>query len=407
MDADERRAVLGASALSFFVRSGFGLILPGLPLYIRAHAIPVPDLGLASAAYMGLGIAGMLLLAPLADRFGAVRALVAGSILYLAGTTVLLAVPSAAALLAGRALQGLAMALTTPASFAYITAAVAPDRRGTAFGTVASAQMAGFIVGPSIGGVALGVGGPAAALSVALGASVLALVAALSLPRRATGTAPSGREGLSTGNPWRGFPALLAAPWAIAFLAFTIGQQIPFGVYDTVWSLFMFHLGAPTWLVGASYATWALPLVILSPLVGRRVPAARVDGWLVLGGFVVAAAAASYGLLHSPYAVAALGMLEGAGSAAVLPLSNVYLAGRVAAGRMATVQGLVGATGQAAALLAAVAAGYGFELRPWLPFLLASAGCAAGTAWFWRRGRGRSASPALPAAGDALPRTVS
>ena len=277
----ERRATMGAAALNFFVRCGFGLILPGLPLYIRAHAIPVPDLGLASASYMAFGIGGMMLLAPLSDRLGHVRALVGGGILYLAGTLVLLALPSAPSLLAGRALQGLAMALTTPATFAYITDRVAPERRGGAYGTVASAQMAGFIVGPSAGGLALSLGGTTAALSVALAASLLALGAALALPTGGLAgvepTLPVQGASLPPARPLGALATLFAAPWALAFVAFTIGQQIPMGVYDSVWSLYMFHLGARPWLVGASFATWALPLVVLAPLIGRRVSPARAE----------------------------------------------------------------------------------------------------------------------------------
>jgi MFS family permease len=393
------RAILGAAALSFFVRCGFGLILPGLPLYIRAHGIPVPDLGLASAAYMAFGIGGMLVLAPLADRFGPVRALVGGGVLYTVGTLVLLVLPSATSLLMGRALQGLAMALTTPATFAYVALAVSAERRGGAYGTIASAQMSGFIVGPAAGGLALSLGGMATALAVALAASILAVAAALSLPAAGalTGqaTAPSAPRGAGA---WASLALVAAAPWGLGYLAYTVGQQIPMGVYDTVWSLYMFHLGARPWLVGASFATWALPLVVLSPLLGRRIGGQRAPLWLVLGGLVTAAAAATYGMLRDPYAVAAVGMLEGAGAAAVVPVSNVYLAARVPAGRMASAQGLVGAVGQGAALLAAVAAGYTFGMRPWLPFVLAAVGCAAGSLLFWRRERG-ARSPALASAG--------
>jgi MFS family permease len=398
----ERRATLGAAALSFFVRCGFGLILPGLPLYIRAHGIAVPDLGLASAAYMAFGLGGMLLLAPLADRLGHVRALVAGGILYLCGTLVLLALPSAASLLAGRALQGLAMALTTPATYAYIADRVAAERRGGAYGTVTSAQMAGFIVGPAAGGLALSLGGVSAALTVALVASLLALGTAVSLPAGVPATTPvetaDRAEDTPAPTPLGALAAVAAAPWGLAFVAYTIGQQIPMGVYDTVWSLYMFHLGAHAWLVGASFATWALPLVVLSPLVGRRVAPGRVLRWLVVGGFVMALSAFTYALLRNPYAVAAMGVIEGCGAAAAIPLSNVYLAARVPAGRMAGAQGVIGAVGQGAALFAAVASGYTFAVRPWLPFCLAAVGCAAGTLWFYRR---EGSTPARRAARES------
>jgi MFS family permease len=389
------------------VRSGFGLILPGLPLYIRAHAIPVPDLGLASATYMAAAIAGMLLLAPLADRFGHVRALFGGGALYVAGALVLLLAPSAPSLMCGRGLQGLAMALFTPATFAYIGASVAPERRGGAYGVVASAQMSGFILGPALGGVALGVAGPAGPLALAAAAAALTVLVAAALPAE-----PPPRPGEAVGTaataPARGIAAitaplaaLAAAPWGVGFLAYTVGQQIPNGVYDTVWSLYMFHLGAAPWLVGASFATWALPLVILSPVLGRRASGGHVRLWMTVGGAVMAVAAATYAVLTSPYAVAAVGFLEGTGSAAVLPLSQIYLAQRVPPQRMAGLQGAAGALGQAAALCAAAVSGYVFPVRPWLPFAIAAVALAAGTWVFARRGEAAPAAAAAPGPGVA------
>jgi MFS family permease len=230
--------------------------------------------------------------------------------------------------------------------------------------------------------------------------ALLALVNAALLPGEPAfaASAPVAEErGLQTLTAPLGI--LLAAPWGLAFLAYTLGQQIPMGVYDTVWSLYMFHLGAPDWLVGASFATWALPLVLLSPVLGRRTAPERVPFWMILGGGVTALAAATYALLGNPYAVAGVGFLEGVGSAAVVPLSQMYLAARVATHRMAGVQGLAGAVGQGAALVAAVASGYTFLLRPWLPFLMAAVGGVAGTLVFAQlssRPEGRRALPLGP-----------
>lgn len=393
----------GAAAGSLFVRAGFGLVLPALPLYIRAHHLLVADLGWAAAVYMAFGIAGMLLLAPLVDRVGPVPSLVAGAAVYAAGGLVLLVAPSQWALLAGRGLQGIAMAVTTPATFAYIARSVGPGRRGSAFGLVASAQMAGFIFGPAAGGIALTLAGTTGPFVVAVGAAVLALGAYALLPPVAALAArdatPQARSG-ALAQLMRPLLALLAVPWGVGFVAFSVGQQIPMGVYDSVWSLYMFHLGAAPWLVGLSFAVWALPLVFLSPVVGARVPADRVAPWLVVGGMATALAAATYGLLHSPYAVAGVGFLEGTGSAAILPLSQVYLAHRVPAERMAGAQGAAQAIGQGAALLAAVVSGYTFGVRPWLPFAIVSAGAAIGTLWFARMERaGTGAIPIRPEPG--------
>jgi len=369
---------------TLFVRSGFGLVLPSLPLFVRMHHLPVPDLGLAAAAYTACGVVGMFALAPMTDRLGHVRGMMAGAIVYMAGSVLLLILPDAVGLLAGRALQGLAMALFGPASFAYVALTVPRERRGGAYGTLASAQMAGFILGPAAGGVALAMRGLSAPLFVSAVAAAASLVAVAQLPRPVSATvaaepAPAG----SLAALRAPLVAILAAPWGAALLAYSIGQQIPTGAYDTAWSLFLYHLGAAPWLVGASFAAWALPLVILSPVVGRRVRPARAALWMTAGAAVTSVAAITYALLHNPYLVAGLGLLEGAGSAASLPVSQMYLADRVPPTRMAGAQGVVSGVGQGAALLAAIAAGYLYPVRPWLPFVVAGVGCAAGTAWFF------------------------
>lgn len=377
----------GAAAGSFLVRAGFGLILPALPVYLRIHAIAVPDLGLASGAYLAFSIVGMLLLSPLTDRVGPVRGLLAGGVVYAAGTLLLLVFPSAGALLLGRGLQGLSMALYAPATFAYIGQSVPAPRRGRAYGAVASAQMAGFILGPTVGGLALGLYGPAGCLLLAGVAAVATLLVSLLLPAAppipSTDAGPQRASGLALFV--RPLTLLLAAPWGVGFLAYTVGQQVPNGVYQAVWSLFMYHLGAAPWLVGASYATWALPLVVLSPLFGRYATARHVRLGMIVGGAVMAAAAVTYSLLQNPYAVAGVGLLEGIGAAAVLPLGQIYLAERVPLDRMAGTQAVATGLGQVVALVAAVASGFIFPLRAWLPFLLAATGLAVGTWLFARR----------------------
>ena len=52
-----------------------------------------------------------------------------------------------------RALAGLAAAIYDPAARGYLMDANPPDRRGEAFGLYGAAQMAGFLLGPAIGGV--------------------------------------------------------------------------------------------------------------------------------------------------------------------------------------------------------------------------------------------------------------
>lgn len=391
------RAMWSLAAVNFLVRTGFGLVLPGLPLYVRAYGMSIPDIGLGSAAYMAVAVLGMLLVAPLSDRFGHRRFLFLGALAYVLSAATLLAVPDLVGLLVGRALSGLAMAVSVPASNAYVAVAVPPEERGGAYGLVSSASMAGFALGPPLGGLALagfGVLGPLV-LAVAVGA--LSVVAVLLVPQQAPAlaplavggvTAPPRAAGRSTARAagLGGMAVLLGlflrAPWAPGFTAMMTGQNVAGGVYDTTWSLYLFHLGAPSWLVGASFTVWALPLVLLSPLVGRRVAPARSVAWLIAGNASVTVCAALYPLMPNAWLVALLGVGEGIGAAVAMPLTQLYLSLRVPAERMATIQGAVGALGQGAALVAAAASGYLFVLGPGIPFYLVALVTGAGTLWF-------------------------
>lgn len=397
------RPVWSLATANFFVRTGFGLILPALPLYVRDHGMSVPDIGLGSAAYMAVGIVGMLLLAPLSDRVGHRRFLFAGAVSYLVSAAVLLSVPDLVGLLLGRALSGLAMAVSVPATSAYVAVGVPPEDRGGAYGLVGSASMAGFALGPPIGGLALatfGVNGP---LVLSIGVGLLSLVAVLLVPVQA----PAPRSVQSAADP--GTPqgvgaafganwvqgglgglllllsAILSERWAPGFAAMMTGQNVAGGVYDATWSLYLFRLGAPSWLVGVSFSVWALPLVLLSPLVGRRVSTRLSVPWILVGNASVTLCAAVYPFLPNAWLVAAVGVIEGVGAAIATPLTQVYLSVRVPTARMAAVQGVMGALGQAGALLAAVASGYLFVLGPGIPFVLVALSTGFGTLWFWRQ----------------------
>ena len=68
-------------------------------------------------------------------------------------TSILCAVaPTIEVLVLGRALQGVAGALLTPAALAVIVAAFAPDERGKAVGSWTAWGAIGAVLGPLIGG---------------------------------------------------------------------------------------------------------------------------------------------------------------------------------------------------------------------------------------------------------------
>ena len=87
-----------------------------------------------------------------ADRFGARRASMVGLALFGVASCIIASAGTQAALLAGRALQGLAAAFAVPSTLAAVNSSAAPERRAAAIGAWTGFLMLGFSIGPLFGG---------------------------------------------------------------------------------------------------------------------------------------------------------------------------------------------------------------------------------------------------------------
>jgi MFS family permease len=102
--------------------------------------------------YLVVSAAFIVLGGQAADRFGARLASMGGLALFGVASCIIAAAGTQAALLAGRALQGLAAALAVPSTLAAIDTSAAPERRATAIGAWTGFLMLGFSIGPLLGG---------------------------------------------------------------------------------------------------------------------------------------------------------------------------------------------------------------------------------------------------------------
>ena len=103
-------------------------------------------------AYL-LTLAGLLLVAGAAgDRYGRRRVFTTGVVWFAAASLLCGLAPSAAALIAARALQGVGAALLTPGSLAILQASFRPQDRGRAIGAWSGLGGVATAVGPFLGG---------------------------------------------------------------------------------------------------------------------------------------------------------------------------------------------------------------------------------------------------------------
>ncbi|HSC63146.1 MAG TPA: MFS transporter [Caldimonas sp.] len=224
--------VCGAAivTLSMGIRHGFGLWLQPITIdrgwnrETFAFALAVQNLA--------WGLAGPFAGA-VADRYGAFRVLVIGSLLYAAGLVTMGLATTGAGFLGGAGvLLGMAQAGTTYAVvYGVIGRNVAPDKRSWAMGIAAAAGSFGqFLMVPIEGGLIGGVGWQNALFVLGLSALVIVPLAfGLREPKRVESAAPQQsigaalREAISD----RSFKLLTAGYFVCGFQLAFIGVHMP------------------------------------------------------------------------------------------------------------------------------------------------------------------------------------
>jgi len=180
-------------------------IMAALPSMRTELALGPSGVQWAVNAYLVVSAACIVLGGQAADRFGARRASMVGVALFAVASCIIATASTQAALLAGRALQGLAAALAVPATLAAIDTGAPSERRSVAIGAWSGFLMLGFSVGPLLGGALTHFAG----WRVIFWLNVLLMsvvIAGLAVAGRAVTRAPSEQSGRTD---WIGF-ALLA-----------------------------------------------------------------------------------------------------------------------------------------------------------------------------------------------------
>ncbi|MDP2350461.1 MAG: MFS transporter [Chloroflexota bacterium] len=337
---------------------GFGALLPILPIYFVEHGVDLPTLGIVVAAWPAARLVGEPVFGWVADRSSRKQMMVTGLVLA-AGVAVLpLFIIGPVAFVALRALAGLCASIYDPAARGYLVDANPPERQGETFGYYGAAQMGGFMIGPAVGGVAAAVSGePTVVFWVAgialLVSAVLVVVRVRDIAH--VSPAPASSAVVPTGGATRG-PGLMST-LLIAAVVFNVGSFFAGGSYEVVWSLYLTSLGAGLDVIGLSFATFSLPVVLLSPVTGRLID--REGGFiaLVVGMGGIAVCGVLYPLIPEIWFVVVLGLVEGTAFAFASPALYLLVARSSPPGRTSTAQGLFGAAGTVGTIVASLLAG--------------------------------------------------
>jgi MFS family permease len=366
MDVQHRRTLWTLYAVNFLNSVGGWFFLPLLPIFLSRRGGSAALVGVVFAA--GL-VSNALVRYPagwVGDSFGTravlVVSMLANATLFLA---YLLPVP-VAALIIVRLLHGAAQGAYWPAANGLLAEVTVAARRGRAYGYMQATNMAGMLVGPAVGGFV-------ALLSIGVVFSIAALLSALTAGVLAT--LPNARAQAKAEAPAR---ALHIARLLLPLILLGAGTSYMIGAFDTIWSLYLTYRGATTFAVGLSFATFALPAMLLSGYAGSlgdRVGPRR----LIVGALLCTALFATiYPFVRSVPWLVGLGLVEGAFTISGAPSLMAEVSRLAEPGQYARTQGVFQSVQAALQIAGALAGGALFTLAPAYAFLSISSVCVLG-----------------------------
>jgi MFS family permease len=330
---------------------GYGSIYTLLADLRDRYGFTEAELGAITAAGFLAGFVAQLALARLADR-GYAPLLVRGGILLAMGAMI----GSAAAtefwaFLVARLLLGLGSGAVGPA-MRRIVITRRPDAVGDSLGRLASFDVAGFVLGPLIaGGVAeaLGIRAPFIFLAgVFVGVFVLASRLDLT----------AGVAGAHAGHALR---SLIVRPQIQATLAASIAFYLTVGMFEAIWAVLLRDHGAETWLIALTLSMFTVPMIFLAPIGGRTAQSRGPLRVVAVSLSVAALCTFSYGVLPSLWMLLAVSLVHAVADSFTMPSNQVAAALGSPPEHLSAAQGLLGATGLAAAGLTGLVAGFVYE----------------------------------------------
>ena len=251
----------------FVVWTGFGAIMPYLPIFLKeqAHSSLFMIGVIAAAFYLGT----LLFSSPfgwLSDTIGRKPVIIGGIVLYAAAMFLFTRTADPWWFVLFRFLEGVGTAAVAPASMALVADITTEQTRSKAYGILTSAQFGGLIVGPALAPpiYAMAGGGKTGFYAIfyfgaALAAGTAILVIALIREPAVTHHRKAERAGKKAERPR--YRAILTPP-IIAFLVIGFTAHLSMGGFEVVWSIWLEHLGASMAYIGLTWVAFSVPMLL-------------------------------------------------------------------------------------------------------------------------------------------------
>ena len=328
-------------AAGFVVWSGFGAILPYLPVFLQeqAHA-SVWLIGVVAAFFYVGTFVFSAPLGRLSDSVGRKPMIIAGATLYAVSTFLFVTTTHPAWFTLFRLLEGVGAAALTPASQALVADLSTEETRSRAYGWLTTAQFGGLVAGPVLAVPLYNLGGGQgkwAFYTIFLFGSVLSAITAVVLlfvirepeyVRR--------RRSVKVKHP--PYRQLISRP-VVAFLVVAFTAHFAMGAWEVLWSIWLRHLGASMSFIGYTWVAFSVPM--LFAFVGGYF-ADRYSRWaLMFSGYVVSACAwIIYGTTTNLTLFIIVSVIEGFAVAWSYPAKAAFLVQVVPPRWLGSVQGL-------------------------------------------------------------------
>ncbi len=321
-------AVLALSVARFGDALGNSILFVIIPLFVAK--LPAPILPIATATRVGVLISlyGFVnaFLQPvtggLGDRLGRQKPLVLTGLGVMAAGTLGFALAGRFLdLLLLRGLQGVGLALTVPAALAIMARSTVKETRGASMGLYTTLRMAGFSIGPLLGGLLhdhVGFNASFYAGAAFIGVGFFMVLALVKGGKPGEAPAAGGQEDGDgrRSRPRILDPSLLSPTIAAAGLA-TLTMAIAFTMITTLENQINARIGQSASAFGlafsammASRLAFQLPLGRLSDRVGRK-------PLMIAGLLLMAPVTVLLGHAGTTLALVGLQLLQGLGAAAI------------------------------------------------------------------------------------------
>jgi MFS family permease len=142
------------------------------------------------------------------------------------------------------------------------------------------------------------------------------------------------------------------------------------GVGAAVWTIYMADLGATPLVIGLSFTTFAIPIILLAPIAGRMADRHGRYWYVLLGLAVCGVLFVIYGLPINPIWLVILSVPEGVAAAFARTATDGLLADATPPSLRGRIQATYSAAGTGSAFVVATISGFIYGFYRGLPFLM-------------------------------------